>query len=142
MLFEKYGEPFFAGLRAQSPRTYGSSVATIQALAAGEGSIALPTIEAAVMAFKVKGAPLEIMTPDATTGVEMQLILTARARAPHPNAARLFANYIMSREGNTVLNSDPGAVTMYDTTRLPKQYVSPRPDALAWKEQIYKLLGQ
>lgn len=69
------------------------------------------------------------------------LFLTDRSRAKHPNAARLFANYVLSAEGNKVVNDDPGGVTLYDTSRLPKEYRSPMPGTASRKDQIVKLLG-
>jgi len=57
------------------------------------------------------------------------------------NAARLFANYVLSQEGNKVFNADPGLYSVYDLAGLPKQYVSPKPDATARKDLVLRLLG-
>ena len=70
-----------------------------------------------------------------------EVVLTARARAKHPNAARLMANYVMSPEGNKVFNDDPGGVTIYDTRGLPADYQAPKPGAITRKDLIIKLLG-
>jgi iron(III) transport system substrate-binding protein len=113
----------------------------VQALGAGEGVVALPAVTASVGEIKSKGAPLGTVTPDFTTGVEMQIVLSSRTKTKHPAAARLFANYLMSPEGNKVFNDDPGGVTMYDTSGLPRQYESPKPNALARRELVIKLLG-
>lgn len=141
LLYDKYGERLFAGLRAQNMRAYAGGPAAIQAIAAGEGAVALTTIEAAVDGIKKKGAPIGTNTPSYTTGVEMQVFLTDRKRAKHPNAARLLAHYVMTPEGNAVFNDDPGSVSIYDTGRLPSDYRSPPANALERKELIYKLLG-
>ena len=141
MILDKYGEDFFHKLRAQGLRVFAGGPPTIQSLAAGEGSVAVPTIESSVQEVKSKGAPLGTMTPDFTTGVEMHIMLTARAKSKHPDAARLFANYVLSPEGNKVFNDDPGGVTIYDTKNLPKDYRAPNVSALARKEQIFKLFG-
>ena len=74
-------------------------------------------------------------------GIEMQVILTSRAKAKHPNAARLFANYILSPEGNKVFNDDPGGVTVYDTAGLPKGYQPPKAGVFSRREEIAKLFG-
>ena len=140
-LLDKYGEPFFSRLRAQGPRFVSQGVQAMQGLGAGEGDISLPQITSGVMAIKDKGAPVGAVTPPYTTGVEMQIILTARQKAKHPNAARLFANYVLSSEGNKVVNDEPEGITLYDTSKLPKEYQSPKPGTAGRKDQIVKLLG-
>lgn len=90
---------------------------------------------------KAKGASIELLVPDRTTGVEMQVMLTARGKPKHPNAARLMANYVMMEEVNRVFNDDPGGVPMYDTTRLPKDYQPTKPENAARRAEFMKLLG-
>jgi iron(III) transport system substrate-binding protein len=141
LVLDKYGESFFSRLRGQNPRQYSGGVPSTNALAAGEGSIQVPAILAQVQAVKDKGAPVAWVAIDHSTGVEIQVTLTARAKSRHPNAGRLFANYLMSREGNQVVNDDPGGMTIYDTARLPANYVSPKPGASARQAQFVKLLG-
>lgn len=141
LLLDKYGESFFTQFRALAPRQFPSGVPAVQSLGAGEGVVALPAVLALVTGMQAKGAPLAVVTPDHTTGVEMQIMLSSRTRTKHPAASRLFANYLMTQEGNKVFNDDPGGVTMYDTGRLPRQYESPKANALARRDQVIKLLG-
>lgn len=142
VLLERYGEGFFQQLRAQNPRQFVSLIPAIQGLGAGEGAVAFPAIRAGVQATKDKGAPLELVTPEDTTGIEVEVILTSRAMAKHPNAARLLANFVLSEEGNKVFNADPGGMTIYDTSRLPKQYQAPQKTIdKARKDQLTRLLG-
>lgn len=140
-LLDKYGENFYAQLRAQAPRQYPSGVPAVQALGAGEGAMAVPAVPALVTGIAAKGAPLAMAPMEFTTGVEMQVMLSSRAKSKRPNAGRLFANYLMTPEGNQVFNNDPGGVTMYDTSRLPRQYESPKANALARRDLVTKLLG-
>lgn len=140
VLLDKYGESFFNQLRAQNMRLYAGGTVVAQAVGAGEASVSAPTTMAIVLTTKSKGAPLETVTPEFTTGLEMHALLTARGKAKHPNAARLLANYVMSPEGNKVFNDDPGNTTIYDASGLPKQY-QPSKSGLSRKEQIMKLLG-
>jgi iron(III) transport system substrate-binding protein len=146
LVLDKYGEGFFKQLLALEPRRFASGVPAVQALGAGEGLIEIPAVPAQVLATKSTGAPVDISIPALTTGLEMEVVLTARSRAKHPNAARLLANYVMSQEGNKVFNDDPGGVTVYDTSGLPKQYEAPKEGtgvqaASARREQLTKLLG-
>jgi len=141
LLLDRYGEAFFNQLRAQNIRLASQGSSAIQSLGAGEGLVVGPTTSANVMIIKSKGAAVDMAVPDLTSGVELQVMLSARAKSRRPNAARLFANYVLSKEGNTVYNNEPAGVTMYDTTGLPKDYQSPKPGTSARKDQIYKLLG-
>ncbi len=141
MVLDKHGEKFLAQLVAQSPRQFASGVPAAQGLGAGEGLVALPGVLAVATGLRAKGAPLDTSTPEYTTGVEMQIMLSARAKARHPAASRLFANYLMTPEGNKVFNDDPGGMTMYDISKLPRQYESPKSNALTRRDQIIKLLG-
>ena len=68
-------------------------------------------------------------------------MLTHRAKAKHPNAARLFAHYVMSPDGNKIFNADPGSLSVYDTSGLPRQYESPKPNAIARRARFATLLG-
>ena len=141
LLYDKYGESFFTQLRAQNPRWYPSGVPAVQALGAGEGALEMPAVPAQIQATQAKGAPLGMATLDHTVGVEMQVMLTSRAKAKHPNAARLLANFAMTPEGNKIFNDDPGSSTVYDSTKLPKQYESPKPGTINRKNDIVKWLG-
>ena len=40
-----------------------------------------------------------------------------------------------------MVNDDPGGFTVYDTSKLPKRYESPKPGVGARREEIRKLLG-
>ena len=142
MLFDKYGESFFVKLREQGWRLYASGVPATQALGAGEGSIQVPTVAPQVQGVKDKGAPITMMIPDMAVGVEQHVTLTARAKSKYPNAARLFANYVMSPEGNQVFNADPGQAPVYALgNSLPKDYRSPIPGTASRKAEIVKLFG-
>lgn len=139
VILDKYGESFFAGIRAQNPRVFAAGVPAIQALGAGEGAVLFPTIGAQEKGMIEKGAPLVVVTPGSTTGNEHQILLSARAKAKHPNAARLFANFLMSREGNAIYNL--GQASVYEPSALPKDYRNPTPRAAAKAALFSKLLG-
>jgi iron(III) transport system substrate-binding protein len=141
LILDKYGETFFKQLLAQDLRINANLVPAMQAQAAGEAMLAVPTTDAVVQDLKARGAPLGSVIPGYTTGVEQQVFLTARAKARHPNAARLLAHYVMAPEGNKVFNSVVGTISIYDTGALPKEYQSPKPGAVARKDQIFKLFG-
>ena len=140
LLLDTYGEVFFKSFLAQSPRLYPGVVPATQAIGAGEGMVQLPNVAASVTAVTSKGAPVQFIIPDLATGVEMQLVLTQKSK--HPNAANLLAHYVMSLEGNKVFNDDPGSLSVYDTSKLPKQYTSPKPGVYTRLGEIKRVLNQ
>lgn len=141
LLLDRLGESYLSRLREQGMRYYANAVPTVIALAAGEGLVAIPSVGGLVQGLVDKGAPIATAQPTMTTGVEMQITLGHRARAKHPNAARLWANFVMSPEGNRIFNADPGSLSVYDTSGLPAQYESPKPGAVVRVETFVKLLG-
>lgn len=141
MVLDRHGESYLARLREQNLRVYQGAAPATNALSAGEGFVQGPGTSQQYQDLVDKGAPIKMVTPELASGIEVKVILTHRARAKHPNAARLLANFVLSQEGSKVFNADPGLYTVYDLNGLPKQYVSPKPNAAAGKGQILKLLG-
>ena len=141
VMYDRYGEAFFAGLRAQSPRVYSSGTPASQGLGAGEGMVQIPTVTSLIRVIKDKGAPVDTVMLPYTTGVEIQAALTSRAKSKHPAAARLFLNFIMTVEGNRIFNDEPGSLSVFDDAGLPKEYVAPSLANQARAAQMAKLLG-
>ena len=141
LLLDTYGENFFTQLRALNARQINSGVPAMATVAAGENALTFPAVASVAAELVKKGATLGTVIPELTTGIEFHIALTSRARAKHPNAARLFAHYVMTAEGNAVMARDSGAVSVFDTSALPKRYQFAKPGAAARKDQLYKLLG-
>lgn len=91
-VLNKFGESYLRQLSAQVGRRYASGVPAIQALGAGEGMLMLPITRPSIDALAAKGAPVGGVVPAVVTGVEIQIMLTARGKSKHPNAGRLMAN--------------------------------------------------
>lgn len=143
LLLRTYGETFYQQLLANNPRFYQGGVPGNQALGAGEGAVLFPTSAALAGDVAKNGAPVATVQPDLSVGIETKVVLSAKAKTPHPNAGKLLANYLMSQEGNKVYASDPGTVSVYDTSGLPKDYTSAAPDAesKANQQKLLPLLG-
>lgn len=140
-VLNKFGESYLRQLNAQVARRFESGNPTVQALAAGEGMIMMPVTRPSADDLSAKGAPIAVVVPATVTGVEIQVMLTARAKSKRPNAARLMANYIMSPEGNKVFNADPGGFPIYDLSGLPKDYEPPTSEVGSHRQRILSLLG-
>lgn len=141
LLRSTYGDDFLTRLSAMEPRRYDAGVQALQSLGAGEGLVLIPLTGPAVAGLQANGAPVAAVTPALTTGVELQLILTAADVSPNPNAGRLLANFLLSQPGNALLNTETGAISIYDSSSFPAGYVPPDPAAGAFKDEIAAQLG-
>src|SRR5260221_11888390 len=72
-------------------------------VAAGEIDLALDAHVQGVARLKEKGAPIDWKPLQPSFG-QPSSVGTA-ARAPHPTAALLFADFVLSREGQEIINS-------------------------------------
>lgn len=119
VLLKEYGAAFLSQLVSQGVRVYNGTVPLVQALAAGEGAIAVPPTIDEISKLAEQGAPIKYVVPSLNSGSEHVIALSAKA--PHPNAARLFIRFLLSREGEKFQERE-GVVTPYDTAALPPQY--------------------
>jgi iron(III) transport system substrate-binding protein len=140
VLQQKYGDEWFGRLMANDPKFYPSASAAVQAVAGGEGALATPAAHSVGVPLVASGAPLEEVVPPVTTGSEIQLMLTAPDKAAHPNAAKLFANWMLSQSGNTAANGSLAA-GVYDKSALPSGWVNPRQITPEIKAKVMSLLG-
>jgi iron(III) transport system substrate-binding protein len=72
-------------------------------VAAGEIDMALDAHVQGVARLKEKGAPIEWKALPPAFGQPSSVGVAAKA--PHPNAALLFADFILSREGQEIIKS-------------------------------------
>lgn len=101
-----YGEKFFIQLAAQRPRMVKTPSLLTQLVAAGEAAIGFVGTTYEVVAIKqtnasapVDYAHLDIVTLTAT-------LMGVNAKAQHPNAAQLFAEWMMSAAGQIAHNGE------------------------------------
>jgi ABC-type Fe3+ transport system substrate-binding protein len=122
-LKDRYGEPFLRKWAANKPEIYISKPPLFDRLAAGQYAIADMATQADVESLYLKGAPVRWVYPDPTP-----TILTSQgvsAHAPHPNAARLFAEWALSVPGQTAWlqyeSSAPSRPDVVDPRKTGKQ---------------------
>ena len=118
-MFRKYGWDYFERLEANKPHIGRSIVDGYNLVVSGERKIALAPINGTEEGAK-DGRPVKAVYP--TDGVLVPPSGSAvLAKAPHPNAARLFVNFMLSREMSQFLA---------DQFRFPLRGDVPKPDGL------------
>ncbi len=98
-----YGMEFFEKLEGQDPLIGRSLIDPPTVVTAGERSIGISSL-ATVTRMKLAGNPIEIVYP--TDGAKLTLSGSGiLGNAPHPNAAQLFFNYLLSVDGAKLMVS-------------------------------------
>lgn len=100
---ESEGMAFFRRLSALRPATRRGHILLATLVAAGEVPVGLTTYNSNVVALKRKGAPIDFV-PVQPVVARPQGIGVLR-NAPHPNAALLFVDFVLSPEGQKLLES-------------------------------------
>lgn len=109
-----YGEDYWEKLAALEPRVYPSALGVAQALTSGEVVVS-PSVQPLVTEVDA-GAPVNWKLPPTPWGTPWYSQVVGVA--PHPNAAQVLADFMVTVEGQTALNSGyaaalpdiPGAV--------------------------------
>src|ERR671919_290859 len=124
---EKKGLAYFRKLAASKPQIRTGHTLMAELVASGEIPLAATLYNHNVERLLVKGAPVK-WKPLAPTFGRPNAIGLAR-RAPHPHAAMLFADFFLSKEGQTILkerNRVPSSRSV-DThlNKFPFQMIDP-----------------
>jgi iron(III) transport system substrate-binding protein len=128
------GPDYLTKLAAQKPKIYPSGLPMAQALTSGE--IAATVYAGALVDEKAKGAPVDYGLPDKVWGARFNTVILKAA--PHPNAAQVLADFMITKEGQealarksaSVLPGITGAVTTVD--KVAKQDLTKlTPDVVA-----------
>lgn len=142
-LKETYGESYLRRLGQQDVKLVSSAQPGAQQIAAGEAAILVPGAGSTTTELKASGAPIDMVIPDRTTGTEPLAFVAAKA--PHPNAARVLLNLMLTPEGQEQING-VGLTSPLSgvpgTYPLPKQYQKPKvAEADAARDELLRLLG-
>jgi iron(III) transport system substrate-binding protein len=104
----EYGRPFLDKLAAQKPVVYSSHTQEGARIAAGEVPIGVIVDIIAINQYDL-GAPIAIVYPSPTPVILQHTAMSQNA--PHPNAAKLFLEYITSEEGLAEWKKSSGGLT-------------------------------
>jgi iron(III) transport system substrate-binding protein len=94
---------YWEKLRDQQPKYYQSSVPLVQAVSSGEIAAGNLGLSALANSLISKGAPVRFFV-DETESFGLQFVAGVLKNAPHPNAAQVFTDFLLSREGQIALN--------------------------------------
>ncbi|MFQ6396384.1 ABC transporter substrate-binding protein [Nocardia sp. KC 131] len=96
-----FGEDYWQKLAALKPRVFPSAIAIGQALASGEVVVA-PAVQPLVTEIAA-GAPVGWTLPENPWGTPWYSHVLEVA--PHPNAAQVLADFMVTQQGQTALNN-------------------------------------
>jgi iron(III) transport system substrate-binding protein len=130
---EKWGADFTRDLfEKQQPQRRKEGLTAATALAvAGEFHASLPSPEWVAKRYVTKGAPLGYHCPEPVPITLSQIAMLDKS--PRKNAARLFINWMVSREGQIVQYATTFAVPVHKALQLP-QFV-PFADTIVGKRE-------
>jgi iron(III) transport system substrate-binding protein len=124
---------FLRALEAQNPTLHQGHTLIAKLTVAGEFPLSIAH-GSRVEQLKGEGAPLDwVDTVDPV--VTSPSVIALSARAPHPNAARLFVEYVLSHEGQKLVRDNfrvtarsdiPPLVKKLDMKRLRTFFVNPK----------------
>jgi iron(III) transport system substrate-binding protein len=130
---EERGLDFFRKLAALKPQMRKGHILVAQLVAAGELPVCLTVYSGNADSIKAKGGPIDWAAVEPLVG-RPQAIAVAK-NAAHPHAALLFADFVLSPEGQKLL-ADMGRVPSSRTQKtLLDQYRHVMIDPIKWLDQ-------
>src|SRR5215468_8806512 len=117
-LVHLHGWDYFKQLAQNKPMLVQSAVDPSGVVASGERPVAVDGGDYSFYQIKKKGNPVEIVFP--REGVPLVVSPSAiTSFAPHPNAAKLFTDFIFSRDLQQVLADSEGLYTGHPDVKYP-----------------------
>ena len=109
------GLKYMRDLSKQNPMLRIGQTLITQLVAAGESALQINSNAVTVNRLKQKGAPIDWVAPGPLPGLMVGVGLTAQA--PHPGAARLFVDFLLSKEGQQLYQSAGRLVARSDLSQ-------------------------
>ncbi|MGH7871466.1 MAG: ABC transporter substrate-binding protein [Candidatus Binatia bacterium] len=137
---QERGLQYMRELAKQQPSPREGHELLAQLIAAGEGAFDINIPAASVERVKERGAPIDWTALGTVPAIMVGIGLSARA--PHPNAAKLFLEFALSREGQKLMQTPGRHVARRDlagdqSARLKELKIVPVNPALAEKLDEY-----
>ncbi len=103
------GRDFLAGLAKQDPQILRDQRIQLDWLAHGKIPVLIAPKPDVYFEFKSMGTPIMVVTPVEGGWLTCTPAATSLMnKSPHPNAAKLFLNWMLTKEGQTVLSQGTG----------------------------------
>jgi len=143
-LEEQYSEEFVTQLADLNPRIYPGAGPLREALASGE--ISVSTYNSPMPDLEAQGAPVAWTIPETAWGARFYGGIVDSS--PHPNAAQVLANFLVTRAGQealvfnesvAVLPDVPGTGAEIDSVRVAPKYT---PEEIAEYQAYWRGLFQ
>lgn len=135
-LGEERGMEMFRRLAALKPDMRLGHALLAELIAAGEVPVGLTVYSGNADSIKKKGGPIDWVPVEPIVG-RPQAIAVART-APHPNAALLFADFVLSPEGQGLLNKLDRVPASTTQTTLLNRYKFTMVDPIKWLDESAK----
>ncbi len=144
LLVNALGWPFFQQLARQGVLQVQSGVEAVNKVSSGERNAMLYGSEQAALRLRGQGSPLSLVY--SADGTALVPSATAVLReAPHPNAARLFASWLVGKEAQEIIVA-AGARSFHPDVREPPgrpslnaiKLLSPDPILLSAEAELVK----
>lgn len=123
-VFGALGQDWFRQLVKNEPMIVRDQRQQVDWLAHNKVAIALAPKSEMYMEFKKAGAPIQVLVPSEGTWLSADsAALSIPTRSPHPNAAKIFINWYLSKEGQTVLSRTVGGQSGRED--VPTDFLTP-----------------
>ena len=101
-----YGDEYWKQFAKQRPRGFDSRAQLFDRLAKGDDKVCALAEWAGYVLIKQRGAPVAFVAPEDGLPTS-QLVAGVVAKAPHPEAARLFVDWLTSAKGQVFYQDNP-----------------------------------
>ncbi|RDW12926.1 ABC transporter substrate-binding protein [Paracoccus thiocyanatus] len=143
LLLREKGEDFLRQLGAMKVQLGSSGPAAVQQVAAGAAKLFFPCSTSQAFSMIQQGAPIEAVLPEAESYTGVVSPAAISAKAPNPNAARLFLSFLMTEKGQQILNAETvSPINAPGTPELKPGFIMPDLESSeANKQKIIELMG-
>lgn len=114
-------DEYAKGLKELDPPMQSAQSKLVQQVIRGEIDVALPIADYNLYRFQKQGAPVDCVYPKSDKGVPTNVRPVGIPKnAPHPNAAKLFLNWRLSKDGQTKMQDGFGMRSVRTDMDPPK----------------------
>lgn len=143
-LHDAFGDELIRKLGQQKPRYVPAIPQGVEQVIAGEAKLYMPALAMNLVQYKEVNAPISIIpTPSPTNGT--YFFSGISANAPNKVGARLWYEFVLSREGQKIICKDNGISPLGEipgSLKAPASLVSPNlKESIKKSTRIYDLLG-